>query len=173
MNAGAVRRALHASHAATALALLATGTLLGAPDLRARILGGYGREIAEWHDIAAWGFLAAPVLALALAGRPLALDARTRLGPPDGVTWRKLHLVLTLALTALLAASGAVLWAGADTPALVYDGALELHVAASWALALTLPVHLAAARHKLAARVRERLRGGPGMPFDPELDPEE
>jgi hypothetical protein len=174
VNAGLVRRGLHVAHAAAAIGLLATGVLLGAPDLRARLLGGYGREIAAWHDVGAYVFLAAPALALALAARPLLVDARTRLGPPDGLTWRKLHLALTLALSAGLSASGLVLWGGSGAPALVYDAALEVHVAASWALGVALPLHLVAARRKLAARVREILRGGPDdAMFDPDLEPDE
>jgi len=174
VNVGLVRRGLHASHALAALALLATGVLLGAPDLRARLLGGYGREIAAWHDVGAYAFLAAPLLALALAARPLAVDLRARLGPPEGLTWRKLHIALTLALSACLSASGLALWAGDGVPTAVYDGALELHVAATWALGVTLPIHLVAARRKLAARVREILRGGPDDAlFDPELDPDD
>lgn len=174
MNVGLVRRGLHVAHAAAALVLLVTGVMLGAPDLRARLLGGYGREVAAWHDVGAYLFLAAPVLALILAAHPLLTDLRTRLGPPDGLTWRKVHLALTVALTACLSASGLVLWAGPQAPVVLYDGALELHVAASWALGLALPVHLVAARRKLAARVREMLHGGPEVPmFDAELDPDE
>jgi hypothetical protein len=158
------------AHAAGALGLLATGVLLGAPDLRATLLGGYGREVAAWHDAGAYLFLAAPVLAAALAARPLLADLRARLGPPDGLTWRKLHIVLTLALSACLSASGLVLWAGEAVGAALYDGALVLHLAAAWARGVTLPLHLVAARRKLVARAREILRGGPReLPFDPEL----
>jgi hypothetical protein len=174
VNAGLVRRGLHGAHAAAALALLATGILLGAPDLRARLVGGYGREVAAWHDLGAYLFLAAPVLALVLAARPLAVDLRARLGPPDGLTWKKLHIATSLALSALLSASGLALWAGGELPSAVYDGALLLHVAASWALGIALPLHVVAARRKLAARAREILRGGPEGPlFDPEQGPDE
>jgi hypothetical protein len=165
MNAGLVRRGLHLAHAASALLLLATGALLAAPDLRASLLGGYGRELASAHDLGACVFLAAPALALALAARPLAQDLRARLGPPRGLGWKKLHIGLTLALSTLLSASGLVLWGAAGEPAGLYDAALELHEAASWALAVSLPIHVAVARRKLVARAREILRGGP----DPSL----
>jgi hypothetical protein len=130
--------------------------------------------VAAWHDVGAWAFLAAPLLALLVSARPLLVDLRTRLGSSDGLTWRKLHIALTLALSSVLAASGLVLWTGAEVPAALYDGALELHVAASWGLGVTLPIHLVAARRKLAARAREILRGGPEGPLlDPALDPDE
>lgn len=173
MNAGLVRRTLHVAHAVAALALLASGVLLGSPDLRARLVGGYGREVAAWHDLGAYAFLAAPVLALALAARPLVVDLRTRLGPPEGLTWRKLHIALTLALSGLLSGSGLALWAGDEVPGAVYDGALELHVGAAWVLGAALLLHLVAARRKLAARVREILRGRPEDPFfAQDLDPD-
>jgi cytochrome b subunit of formate dehydrogenase len=174
VNAGLVRRGLHGAHAAAALVLLASGVLLGAPDLRARVLGGYGREVAAWHDAGACLLLAAPVVALGLVAPPLARDLRRRLGPPDGLTWRKLHVALSLAISALLSASGVVLWIGAAAPPSVYDRALQAHVAASWALGLTIPVHVVAVRRKLAARARGMLRGGPeGPPFEPEPEPDE
>lgn len=172
MNAGLVRRGLHGVHAAAAVVLLATGLLLGAPDLRAHLLGGHGREVAAWHEAAAGIFLAAPVLALGLAARPLFRDLRRRLGPPEGLTWRKLHIAVSLVLSAGLSTSGLLLQLFAEAPASVYDGALGAHVAASWALGVVLPLHLVAVRRKLAARVREMLRGGPRGPF-PELDPHE
>ena len=84
------------------------------------------------------------------------------------------NIVLTLALSTCLSASGLVLWSGGAVSTSLYDGALTLHLGASWALGVTLPLHLVAARRKLAARVREILRGAPaGVPFDPELDPDE
>ena len=172
MTASLVRRSLHAAHAAVSLLLLATGLLLGSPDLRARLLGGYGREVAEWHDFGAMAFLAAPAFALLLAARPLATDLRARLGPPDGLTWRKLHIGLTLALSALLSASGVVLWVAAALPTSAYDRALSVHLAAAWGLAVTLPLHLFAARRKIAGRAREILRGGPEDAFfEPEEEP--
>ena len=53
------------------LLLLASGLLLTEPDLRAKLVGGYGREIMEIHLWSGWVFLGAPLLALALAPHPL------------------------------------------------------------------------------------------------------
>jgi cytochrome b subunit of formate dehydrogenase len=166
LNARAVRRGLHLVHAGSALFLLATGVLLAAPDLRARLVGGYGRQLASSHDVGAWAFLLAPALAIALAARPLARDLRARLGPPpEGPSWQKVHIVLSLVLSLLLAASGVALWNTASLTGPWYDVALETHVAASWALGVAIPLHLVAARRKLVARAREILAGGP----DPRL----
>ena len=72
MTASLVRRALHAAHAGVSLLLLATGLLLGSPDLRARLLGGYGREVAQWHDLGAYAFLGVPARELTDAHADLA-----------------------------------------------------------------------------------------------------
>ena len=44
-----VRHALHHVYAATAIVLMITGVFLTLPDLRARLIGGYGREILDLH----------------------------------------------------------------------------------------------------------------------------
>ncbi|MDX1648766.1 MAG: hypothetical protein R3263_02830, partial [Myxococcota bacterium] len=69
MTLAPVRRALHAGHALLTVALLATGFLMGFPGLRGRLVGGYGAEIWELHLELGAAWLAAPVLALLLAGR--------------------------------------------------------------------------------------------------------
>lgn len=164
------RRLLHATLAGTTLLLLGSGFLLGDPDLRARLLGGYGREIAEVHEIAGALFVLVPLLALSTAGRPLARDARRRLAPPDPLSWRKLHLVLSLVATPLLGVTGLVLWWDAAAPLLaVVDLALGLHAALAWGFLAMLAIHLVAARRKLASRLRD-LRGRRGR-GDPSGDP--
>ena len=78
MTPGAVRRALHAAHALTSVLLIATGLLLWDPDLRARFVGGYGREILEAHLWVGALLLGAPILAGLLAGRVLLRDLLRR-----------------------------------------------------------------------------------------------
>jgi cytochrome b subunit of formate dehydrogenase len=166
-----IRRATHALHAVTSLALIATGLLMEFPDLRAWLVGGYGLQIANLHDWVGAAFIAAPGLALALAARPLARDLRRRLGPPDGVTWKKIHLLASLVAAALLTVTGALLWLG-GLPLAVEDAALEVHSILSWVLAGSIPLHLVAARRKIVdlVAVRLGLREPPelGFPFDDE-----
>jgi cytochrome b subunit of formate dehydrogenase len=173
MNPPLVRWGLHAAHAITSLALIATGLLIQWPDLRARIVGGYGRQILSVHDWVGVAFIAAPALALALAGRPLVRDLRRRLGPPEGLTWTKIHLVATLAVTALLGLSGVLLWVN-ELPRTVENGALEVHSILSWVVLASIPVHLVAARRKIVdvVAVLLRLREPPrlGFPLEDEED---
>ena len=168
MTPGSVRRALHAAHALTSLLLIATGLLLGYPDLRSALVGGYGRQILDGHLWISWVFLGAPVVAGAVAGRPLLRDLARRLGPPDPpLVWRKIHIVASLAMTILLGASGGVLWLDLDLPLPALDAALDLHVAATWLLAASIPVHLVLAWRKIVARTGEIL----GLVPDSRLHP--
>jgi cytochrome b subunit of formate dehydrogenase len=161
MNFVAIRRALHIVHALTALALIATGLLIGFPDLRARLLGGYGRELADIHVWTGIAFIAAPALALALVGASLYRDLVRRLGPPDPFDWKKFHILLTLAGGVLLTASGILLWLDTGLPLAVSDAALEVHEVLTYVLAAALPVHLFWGRRKIAERVRTLVGRGP------------
>jgi hypothetical protein len=81
-----------------------------------------------------------------------------RLGPPDPVwAWRKVHLVGTTLLSGLLIGSGVLLWVDVDLPRRGLDAAVEIHVAATWAVAVSIPLHLALARRKIASRASELL----------------
>jgi cytochrome b subunit of formate dehydrogenase len=167
MNPGIVRRALHAVHALTSLGLIATGALIHWPELRLQVLGGYGLALASWHEWTGFAFMAAPLVSLALAARPLARDLSGRLAAPGPAGWRKLHIGLTLALTFALSLSGVALWLQEHLPPEAADLALEAHIWASWAIALSLPIHLLAARAKIVEILAVRL----GLRPPPEADP--
>jgi cytochrome b subunit of formate dehydrogenase len=165
---------MHATHAAASVLLIATGLLMQFPDLRARLIGGYGLQIARIHDWLGAAFIAAPLLALGLAARPLLRDLGRRLGPPDPIGWRKIHIVLSLFVTLLLSLSGALLWLG-GLPLAVEDATVEVHSALTWVLAASIPIHLFAARRKIAAATAALLRlrrpDEPPFPFEGEEEP--
>jgi cytochrome b subunit of formate dehydrogenase len=148
-----LRRALHAVHVVTSLVLLASGLLLEFPDLRARVVGGYGREIARVHNWLGLAFVVAPALALAIAPRLLVRDLRLNLSLPAGLTWPGLHMLLTLVFSLLLAVSGVFLWVDWDLPLTALDAMLEVHIVVTWLLVASILAHLFAARRAIAARV--------------------
>jgi cytochrome b subunit of formate dehydrogenase len=160
------RRLLHAAHVVATLVLLATGFLIQWPDLRAQVIGGYGRELAEVHVWMGWAFAAAPALALALASRPLLDDLGRRLGSQEPLSWRKAHVVITLVAGALLTLTGIALWVLGALPVALLDASLEVHIWATWVLAISLPVHLVVARRKIVERVRVALGGEPPPLFE-------
>lgn len=170
MSAVGWRRLLHSSHAVTTLVLLASGALLQAPDLRAGLVGGYGREVSLVHRVAGVLFVVVPLAVLLRAARPLARDALRRLRPPDPLAWRQVHLALSLGITPLLVVTGLLPWLGDRIPTAVGDVALEAHAALAWMFLAMLAAHLLAVRRKLGARLRD-LREGRSHPGDEPDDP--
>jgi cytochrome b subunit of formate dehydrogenase len=167
MSPTAIRQAIHHIYTLLALVLLATGALLTWPDLRAQVIGGYGREILDVHLWAGWVMLGTPALLL-LAARPIWRDLLRRLGRPDGITWRKINSVLSLAAGVLLAVSGVLLWLDLGLSLAVIDAALFVHQALSWLILGALAVHIVAAWRKTVVRTREipGLEPEPGFPFE-------
>jgi cytochrome b subunit of formate dehydrogenase len=163
MSLVAIRRALHHLYTLVTLLLIVTGLLLSEPDLRARLVGGYGREILDLHIWVGVGFVVIPVLALLAAARPLGRDLRRRLGPPDGVTWRKVHTVFTLVAGAALGLSGVLLWLDPGMPLAVVDILLVVHEWTMWPLIAALAAHLVLAWRKTVARTREILGREPEL----------
>jgi hypothetical protein len=150
-----IRWALHLVFAGSVLVKVASGLLLTEPDLRARLLGGYGREIMDVHLWSGWVFLGAPLLALVFAARPLLRDLQWRLGRPDGFTWRKLHLIVTIGLGIVLSVTGVLLWVDLGLPLAFGDLMLEVHDVLIWVVIAVLAVHLFAARRRLLVRTRQ------------------
>jgi cytochrome b subunit of formate dehydrogenase len=157
MSPVGIRQALHHIYTLVSLVLIATGLLLAEPDLRARLVGGYGRQILDLHLWAGWVFLGVPLLALVLAARPLLRDLWRRLGPPDGITWRKIHIVFSLVTGIVFAATGVLLWLNPRLPLAVIDVMLEIHEVFMWLMIVALAVHLVAAWRKTVTRTREIL----------------
>ncbi len=159
-----IRSALHSSNALAFFALFGSGLLLQLPDLRAWLVGGYGREIQQIHLwVSAW-FVAVPVLALGLLGRSWwREDWQTLRSPATGTRWRPAHIAVTVLLSAALVVSGLLLWVDLDLPISWIDASLAIHLAATWLLAASVLVHLIAARRGIAERTRQlalRLRNG-------------
>jgi hypothetical protein len=157
MSPARIRFALHLSFALAVLVKLASGLLLTEPDLRAKLVGGYGREIMDIHLWSGWVFLGAPLLALALAARPLLRDLRRRLERPGGITWRKTHIVVTLSAGIILSLTGVLLWLDLGLPLTFADLILELHDVLIWLVIAVLSAHLVAARRKILLRTRRLL----------------
>jgi cytochrome b subunit of formate dehydrogenase len=167
MSLVGVRRSLHIGHAIMVVLLVLSGLLLGYPDWRARMIGGYGREILDVHMWVGWAFLALPVLALAIAARGLTRDLTRRLGPPDPPwAWPKLNIVTSLLFSTLLVVTGVLLWVEADLPLWLLDTSLDVHIVLTWVLVVSVPLHTFMARKRIVTRTREILGIGP----QPELD---
>ena len=167
-----IRRALHTGHVLATFVLLATAALLEWPELRARVIGGYGATVVSVHLWAAVVFMAAPVLAMALASRKLLDDLRHRLtlhGPWPG-RWRKTHIVLSIVATVVLSASGIALWADDYVPRGLWDLSRSGHVVFSVVIAAALPIHLVYERRRIVGRLREMVGLGAEPGHEPGLE---
>lgn len=155
MSPARVRWLLHLSYALAVLVKVASGLLLTEPDLRARLVGGYGRQIMEIHLWSSWVFLGAPLIALALAARPLLRDLSRRLGRPGGITWRKIHLSVTTSVGIVLSLTGVLLWLDPNLPRALSDLMLDVHDMLIWVVIAALSAHLVAARRTILLRTRQ------------------
>ena len=164
------RHALHHLYAAAAITLMTTGVFLTLPDLRARLIGGYGRQILEIHLWAGWLYLAAPPVALGLAPRGLLAALSERLGRSDGRTWRRFHMASVLVGGFLLGTTGVILWWDPKLPGAVGDLVSNIHEIMSWFVIAELGVHLVASRRKTFERARGLLGLGGPRGTDPEQD---
>ncbi|MBW2228900.1 MAG: cytochrome b/b6 domain-containing protein [Deltaproteobacteria bacterium] len=174
MTSGPVRRGLHGAHAATALALVLTGFLILYPDFRTRTVGGFGREIGAVHVYVGIVFGVAPLLAWLLAPRDLIRDAWQRATAVHaGAVWRRTHLFVSVSAGALLVLTGLIMWLGVDLSIAIWDAADLVHVYSHWVVTLGLPLHLVAARRKIAERLRLALGGEPPELFEFVDDPED
>jgi hypothetical protein len=92
------------------------------------------------------------------------------LGPPDGITWRKLIAIANIASAILVGASGIPLWLDRGLPLAVVDASLEVHIAFTWVCLFLIPPHLFLARHKIATRLLQLIRRAPepdlGFPLE-------
>jgi cytochrome b subunit of formate dehydrogenase len=167
MSPASLRRAVHAAHAVTALALIASGLVIEFPELRVRLIGGYALWLMAFHDWTGVPFMALPLCALAIAPRPILRDLLRRLGPPDRFGWKKLHILASLLLSVVLALTGTVLWIDPAMPLALFDALVQAHVVATWLLIASLPVHLFEARR----RIVDRVAVGLGLREPPELVP--
>ncbi|HET9063000.1 MAG TPA: cytochrome b/b6 domain-containing protein [Candidatus Binatia bacterium] len=164
-----VRHALHHVYAATAIVLMVTGVFLTLPDLRARLIGGYGREILDLHLWAGWLLLAAPPAALLLGHRDLLVALRERLS--DGRTWRRFHMASVLIAGFLLGLTGVVLWLDLELSRTLADLVSNVHEWLSWFVIAELCVHVVAAWRKTYERTRMLLGFAPvGKGEDAEQD---
>ncbi|MDB4433435.1 cytochrome b/b6 domain-containing protein [bacterium] len=160
MNPAAIRRWLHHLFAVLSVVLLASGLLLTLPDLRAKLVGGYGRQILDIHIWLGWAYLALPALALAAAARALLRDLSRRLRKPVATTWSRIYILFSLASGVLFAVTGVLLWLDPGLSRAAVDALVELHEVFSWALLAVIPAHLLAARRGIAAGTLKILRWG-------------
>jgi cytochrome b561 len=168
-NSTLVRHALHHVYATSAIVLMGTGVFLTLPDLRGRLLGGYGRETLEVHLWAGWVFLIAPPLAIVLGRGALLTAMRERL--TEGSFWRRFHMASVLIAGFVLGITGIFLWLDVELSRTLADLCSNTHEWLSWFVIVELFVHVAAAWRKTVERARLLLGLSPvGKGENPEAE---
>ncbi len=158
MKPARIRRLVHDTNATVALALLLTGTLIGFPDLRAMLLGGYGHQLHDIHIWSGWTFVSVPLLGFVYKRKEIAAHLQRRLRPGRQNQLRRVHLAGTLACCTLFGITGLVMWWEAGVPLIVLDAMLEVHIWLAWLMGATLLTHLYSARRGILGRTRQFFR---------------
>ncbi len=158
MKPKSVRSWLHNTNVTLAIILTLTGAFIMFPDLRAAVIGGYGRELGVVHLWVGWAFILFP-LGFLLKSKMLWQDTMRRLTPKTPVKWRKINLGFTLAFVALINITGLVLWLDEWVSLFVLDAALWVHQALTYIFMGTFAVHLWASRRGIMTRLRQWFGG--------------
>ncbi|MBC8292315.1 MAG: cytochrome b/b6 domain-containing protein [Proteobacteria bacterium] len=137
------------------LVLVATGLPIQFPDLRAGLVGGYGRTIASIHEWSGVVMLAVPILALAWAPSWATTSLRLRARRRANLGLHAINLWFTLLSGVMLVVTGFIMWMPGTLPLPLIDTSAQLHAAASWGLYVMLPVHLLVTRQRVWAATRE------------------
>ncbi|MFQ5697575.1 MAG: hypothetical protein ACE5IL_04735 [Myxococcota bacterium] len=169
MRPALARQILHTLHAAASLALVATGALIELPELRSRTFGGYGLEIVATHQWATIVFVCGPLLVALFSAHSLLAEVRFRVRGPGGPSFRKLHLLASLLVSAFLTLTGVLLWLP-DLEPRFSDPLIVAHVWVGWLFAAVIPVHVLAARRRIALRIRLWMRRATGLRRGPSGD---
>jgi len=147
---------LHLAYSLVVLVLIATGLPIQFPDLRASLVGGYGRTLATVHEWAGVALLAVPVLAVVAAPGDALETIQIRSWRRDNLRLHAVNLWFTLVSGAVFVATGFIMWLQAGLPDGVVDAATEIHAALSYALYVMVPLHVITARERIAAAVISR-----------------
>ncbi len=155
---GARYRWVHAIYAAIVLVLIATAIPIQFPDLRASLIGGYGRSFATVHDWAGVAMLALPVVVFAATPRRALETIVIRSYRREHFRLHAVNLWFTLVSGLLFAVTGFLMWFPAQLPDAVVDASADVHSTLSYVLYVVVPLHLVIA----SKRTWEVLRGWAG-----------
>ena len=152
---GSYRR-LHATYALVVFVLVATGLPIQFPDLRARLIGGYGRSIATVHEWAGAAMLVVPALVLVAAPRRALNTVAFLSYRTANLRLHAVNLWFTLIAGAGFVVSGFLLWAQASLPDSVLDASAGVHRGLSYVLYVMVPVHIIVGRKRTWEAVKSR-----------------
>ncbi len=140
MPSAMARLLTHTTHLVTFVAVLLTGVLLFAPNLRAAFTGGYSLVIRDVHRWGGVAFALLPLLVIAIGGprqvfdRPLRRSLRR--------LWQGAHMVLAVLMSVAFTATGLVLWGERRLSEPVVDFSRMVHDWLTYAAVVLVATHL-------------------------------
>ncbi|MFQ5352002.1 MAG: cytochrome b/b6 domain-containing protein [Candidatus Binatia bacterium] len=144
---------LHLWYSAVVLVLIFSGLPIQFPDLRAKLIGGYGSSIAAVHEWTGVAMTVLPVLAFAVAPSRAFETIRLRSWRRDDFGLHAVNLWFTLVSGAVFIISGLLMWFPASMSDAVLDVSAELHRAFAYVLYAAVPLHLISSRVRIVASV--------------------
>ncbi len=144
---------LHLYYSLVVLVVILSGLPIQFPDLRARLIGGYGSSIAAVHEWTGLVMGVLPVLAFAMAPAKALETIRVRSWRRDDFRLHAINLWFTLASGAVFFISGLLMWFPASMSDAVLDVSADLHRAFAYALYAAIPLHLLSSRVRIVASV--------------------
>jgi cytochrome b subunit of formate dehydrogenase len=136
----------HVIHAGSFLVLLATGALLFAPTLRARLIGGYSLHLRFVH---CWAGVVFAVATLPFVVTMLSPRGAAGRAAPEGSSalrrWRGAHRLFTVGSVAAFTVTGIVLWQQDRFGLAAIDSSATIHRWLTVLAAALLAAHLSVA----------------------------
>jgi len=148
---------VHFFYGAVVLGLVATGVLIQFPDLRAKLIGGYGQLLAAWHEWLGVAMVAIPVAAFALGPSAAIETVQLRSWRRDKLGFHALNLWFTIVSGVVFIVTGFVLWFAGSFPDAAVDWSYDLHDWFSYALYVLLPLHVVTSFGRTVRNLRARL----------------
>jgi len=139
---GARYRWVHAIYAVIVTVLIASAIPIQFPDLRASLIGGYGRSFATVHEWAGVAMLTLPVIVFGATPRRALETIWIRSYRRDHLRWHAINLWFTLVSGLLFIVSGFLMWFPGRLSDAVVDTAADVHSTFSYVLYIMVPLHL-------------------------------
>ncbi len=167
---GARYRWVHALYAVIILVLIATAIPIQFPDLRAWLIGGYGRTIATVHEWAGVAMLALPVVVFAAKPHAALETISIRSYRREHLRFHAFNLWFTLVSGVVFIVTGFVMWFPTRLPHLLTDTSTDVHGWLSYVLYVMIPLHLMVASGRTWEVFRDWLTARAAGPYPHEIE---
>ena len=161
MKPAKIRGWLHILYAILAFILTVSGLLITFPDIRSKLIGGYGRYLSDIHVWVGWMIILLPIPVFLLTPKPMIDYSKRKLSLKSPFRWAKVNLSFTMISAIIFSVTGILIWVdngsmGIDVqiPFIVVDIAIKIHNYLTWILIAAVLLHLFFARRVIWAKTK-------------------